>query len=52
MNRIDDDLDTDTVEPDQYGHQGDTAMCPYYPGVRIKRALQKNFPDTFYRYKD
>ena len=27
-------------------HQGDTRKCPYYPGVRIKRAVGINVTDT------
>ena len=40
------------MEPGKYGlrHQGDMAKCPYYSGVRIKRALKKTsrprFTDT------
>ena len=35
----------------EHGHQGDAPKCPYYPGVRIKRAVRKRPGHMFYRYK-
>ena len=35
-----------TVEPGLCGHQGDMPQRPYYPGVRIKRALRENVRNT------
>ncbi len=37
-----------TVQPRKYGHQGDMPKCPYYWGVRIKRALRQKVTDTLF----
>ncbi len=37
-----------TVQPRKYGHQGDMPKCPYYRGVRIKRALRQKVTDTLF----